>query len=107
MNVRTKIEGWTNAALNVENAWVSRILANIEPIAQVNSIVYVKYIGPEDKKEAVFEAFKKYTPELNAFVIQFGASFVQASKDLDSVKLTWLETLIEKFQPKGIEFSIK
>lgn len=107
MKVRIEIPEWNDKISKSNNPWVSRILANLTPIAQIDSVIYVKYSGPKDKKKAVFNAFKKYTPELNAFMVNFGGAYIQASKDLDMVKLSWLELLIEKYQPKGIQFSIK
>ena len=53
MLVRKNIPGWEDACSKVEDPWVQRILANIEPIAQIDSVVYIKYTGKEDKKEFV------------------------------------------------------
>ena len=100
-------EDWEKQSSLENNPWVKRVLANLEPIGVVNNILYVKYCGTEDKKKLVFEYFLKLTPELNKFSLQFGANFIKSAKDINEVKLYWLENLIEKFKPNKIDFNLK
>lgn len=106
MICRTIIPNWSQECELVPNKLVNRVLANLEPVVQIDSVIYIKYIGPEDKKALVFEAFKKCQLELNQFAAKFNAKIIKAEK-IDNIKLKWLEGLIEKYQPNKVEFSIK
>ena len=86
-----------------KNILISRILANLMPVAIVNQTLFLTFSGkPENKK-----AYAKNRLELQSiFASVFGTSLVSSSEKLDQQKLFWLKELVETYSPKGVGFSI-
>ena len=90
-----------------KNILISRILANLMPVATVNQTLFLTFSGKPENKKAVEEAYAKNRLELQSiFASVFGTSLVSSSEKLDQQKLFWLKELVETYSPKGVGFSI-
>jgi len=94
--------------LQFNDRYIERIFANLESIGNINGVLCLKYVGPEDKKDLVLQAFKTKKPFIDQLV---KSSYPDIKKvvirnNIDEIKLEWLEKLIEKFEPKGVQISI-
>ena len=92
--------------IETDNKWIERIFANIKGVV-VDSTIYIEYTGASDKKEAFTDAYKKYLPDIKKTLYKYGITSIKSNSDLNDVKLSWLKDLINVFEPKKIEFSIK
>ena len=98
---------WSERLLSYENKIIQRIFANIHPVQLINETLYVDYIGKEEVKDEFNKYFSKFKPEILSLLRENGIKDIKSSKVLDLEKVNWLKSLVEEFQPKNIEFSIK
>lgn len=90
-----------------KNKLISRIFANLTPIAMINQTLYIEYSGKAEYKEAVEKAYSENQLEIKSAVLRvFGASIITSSAKLDQAKLAWLEKLFETYAPKSVSFNI-
>jgi hypothetical protein len=90
-----------------KNKLISRIFANLTPVAMINQTLYIEYSGKAEYKEAVEKAYSENQLEIKSAVLRvLGASVIASSAKLDQAKLAWLEKLFEAYAPKSVSFNI-
>lgn len=95
------------AEYECKNKLISRIFANLTPVAMINQTLYIEYSGKAEYKEAVEKAYSENQLEIKSAVLKiFGASIIASSTKLDQAKLAWLEKLFETYAPKNVSFNI-
>jgi len=106
MNIVKEID-WDNVVSSANNKWVERLLSNFQPVVIVDNTLYIKYIGEENKKKVVAEALKKHKPNFDQTIKNcLSVNNVVFNKQIDDISIKWLESLIEKFGTKKIEFNL-
>lgn len=102
-----KISNFDISLVQTSNRWVERIFANLESVMLIDGILYVRYIGKEESLNDFRDAYKKYLPEMLQSLYSYGVKAIKSDKEIDNIKLSWLKSLIETFEPKKVEFSLK
>ena len=104
---KIKEEDWISKVSSIENKWVNRILNNLTPIIIIDNTLYFQFSGEEENKVQVFEAYKKYKLEIEEQIrLLFNVSNFASGKNIDEIKLKWLEGLVSKFGPSEIKFKL-
>jgi hypothetical protein len=105
--LKTDFPDWEDHAEKAPSPVIKRLMLNLKPVAVINTIMYVDYIGPEDKKVVFTDYFKKELPNLEAyFAAVYKANRVLSAKQMDEMKLNWLQQLMNEFKPKYVHFNI-
>ncbi len=105
--LENKFPEWDSLATNATDKVTERLILNLKPIAIINNILYVDYIGPEDKKTVFQEYFNKQRTSLEAYVSTvYPIIKILSGKNMEAQKISWLKELFIEYQPKGVEFSI-
>jgi len=107
MKIINNFNEWENQTKSSNNKLIERLMANLKPIIVIDNVIYLEYIGEENKKEVFFEYYNNAKENLiNHLNIYYEINKIQGAKDLNHKKLEWLSSLVEKFQPQNINFSI-
>lgn len=107
--VVTQFPQWDELRKEYENKniLISRILANLTPIAIINQTLYIEYSGKPENRKAVEKAYADNRLEIKSILLQaFGAGIIASSAQLDQAKLAWLQNLFEAYAPKSVSFNI-
>ncbi len=105
--VENNFPEWEGLPAKTESKVVGRLLINLKPLVIINNILYVDYIGPEDKKTVFQEYFNKERAALEAFVSTvYPIVRILSGKNMETQQINWLKQLFNEYQPKGVEFSI-
>lgn len=106
MNIKTDID--LKQAESVDNEKIiNRLIANFKAIGIIEDTLYIKYSGEELKKDLVRDAYIKNKVSFDLHIGSvFNVKHVRIKKDINEIKLQWLESLVSKFNPKNINFSI-
>jgi len=105
--MEVKFDKWEEISKKSSNKIIERILLNLKPVLIIDNILYVDYIGEEDKKEIFNEYFNKEKVNIVSYLRKHYSFYkILSSKNLDLKKINWLKELAETFQPKGISFNI-
>lgn len=105
--VENKFPDWESHASNATDKVIERLILNLKPIAIINNILYVDYIGPEDKKSVFQEYFDNKRTLLESYIsTKYPIVRILSGKNMEANKIGWLKELFNEYQPKGVEFSI-
>lgn len=98
---------WESLATNAGDKVLERLIINLKPIAIINNILYVDYIGSEDKKSVFQEYFNNKRTSLEAYIsTTYPIIKILSGKNMETQKISWLKELFMEYNPKGVEFSI-
>ena len=105
--IQTDFPNWEEKATKAPANVIHRLMVNLKPVAKINTILYVEYIGEESKKEVFQNYFNKEKSNLESYLsVVYQTNRVLSSKQLDKTKLDWLKNLIEIYKPKHINFNL-
>lgn len=110
MEIQKLVNDFSDWELHTNNSptlIIKRIMLSLKPVVLINSILYVDYIGEEEKKSIFNEYFNKELINLESYCsVIYGATRVVNAKNLDKTKLEWLKVLINEYKPRHISFNI-
>lgn len=102
--IETKFPDWQQFIAEQQEI-VFKILRNFTPLCILNNTIYIKYTGKEEHKELVKTYYQRYKFFIERAVFsKYSVTSIQSSKKLNEEKILWICELIEKLQPKKIEF---
>lgn len=105
--IKNKFPEWEAHTEKAPTLLIRRIMINIKPVALINNILYVDYIGSEEKKSIFNDYFNKELINLESYCsVIYGATRVLNAKNLDKAKLEWLRVLMNEFKPRHVSFNI-
>ena len=106
-NISMKFPDWETHASKAPSKVIERLMINLRPVVKINMLMYVDYVGDEDKKEVFSEYFNKEKRNLESYLsIVYQVNRVSSSKNLNKDKLEWLNNLVEVYKPKNISFNL-